>query len=227
MTAQLKERWKESSRLSKREKPMEFSDTTWLIGGDKEDEMYMRRGSFMYKGEFKRSMFVLADRKYMVVKRDAGEIQIKDEEGVVRVYQPDKRDNSAADAVAKMAEQQLPPQPASAINIQQIAGSWEAYKRMRKPGVESKRINYDKLIKSVFILEQPDASGNKGFLYNSSGVKKVNTDSYIAIITTIDAPQMLAKDRDGKESKLTVWRADDEELILEDEDGMLYYCKKF
>ena len=64
-----------------------------------------------------------------------------------------------------------------------------------------------KLIKSVFILEQPDASGNKGFLYNSSGVKKVNTDSYIAIITTIDAPQMLVKDRDGKESKLTVWRA--------------------
>lgn len=225
--AQGKERWKESSRLTKKEQPVEFSDTTWLISGNKEDEMYMRRGSFMYKGEFKRSMFVLTDRSYLVVKREPGEIQIKDQEGVIRVYYPVKKDTSASDASMKMAEQQLPAQPVSSINTEEIKGSWEAYKRGRKPGTALQKIDYNKLIKSILILEQADANGNKGFLFNSSGTKSAMDNSYMAAITAINAPEIIAKDKEGNEVKLTIWKSTAEELILEDQNGMLYYCKKF
>lgn len=224
--AQGQERWKESSRLAGKE-PVAFSDTTWLISGGQQDEMYMRRGSFMYKGAFKRSMFVLADRSYLVVKREPEEIQIKDEEGIIRVYRPDKRDTSAADAAGKMAEQQLPVRPVSSINTEEISGSWEAYKRGRKPGAAPGKINYNKLIKSVLVLEKADENGNKGFLFNSSGTKSPGDNSYMAAILTINAPEIIAKDKEGNEFKLTIWKSTAEELILEDPDGMLFYCKKF
>jgi len=225
--AQTQERWKEIGRLSKKEQPVAFSDTTWLISGNLADEMYMRRGSFMYKGAFRRSMFVLADRSYLVVKREREEIQIKDEEGMVRIYRPDKKDTTYSDVAVKIAEQQLPAKPVSSVNTAEVKGSWEAYKRSRKPGAAIQKINYDKLIKSVLLLERADANGNHGFLYNTSGTKNASDKSYILVITAINGPEIIVKDKEGNESKITVWKADAGELILEDSDGMLYYCKKF
>jgi hypothetical protein len=226
-SAQLKERWKESSRLSKREKEIEFSDTTWLIGGDKPDEMFIRRGAFMYRGDFKRSKFMLSDREYLVVSRDENEIRLKDQDGFTHIYRPDTRDSSAMDAPAKMAEHALPEQPVTSVDMNKIAGKWDAYKRNRKPGTPLGKINYNTLLKGALILASPDAKGHYGVLSTSAVKSEDVSGTYKVSITRIEAPYIYGVDAEGKEHKLTIWRSTEEELVFEDEDNMLYYCKKF
>lgn len=226
-TAQLKERWKESTRLSKRDKEIEFSDTTWLIGGDKPDEMFIRRGAFMYRGEMKRSKFMLTDREYLVEKKEEHEIRLKDQDGFTHVYKPDVRDSSAMDAPARMAEQALPANPVSSIDMNKLAGKWEAYKRNRRPGAPAGKINYATLLKGAVITPTANASGSYGVLSTSAIKSADEKGAYSVTITRFEAPYMYGKDADGKEHKLTIWRSSDEELVFEDEDNMVYFCKKF
>ncbi len=213
------ERWKEITRRTlKGSKEVSFEDTLYLQRPNQQ-EILLRKGAFMYKGKVDKKKLDMGYITYSIVKDNDEEIQIQDND-YIHVFKKDQKDQSASDAAAKQKEIDLPAEPVKDINYTLLAGEWEAYKRTGKNGPLLK-IDYQTLIKTLVFSSEPK-DGYYGYI----------TTNFIGgnVLYSIkgkEGSNLLTDNNIHKEARIKVWKLDDQELILEDENGILYYMKRF
>jgi hypothetical protein len=210
-------RWIETSRQDASGKTIPYQDTLFLQKSAP-SEISIRKGSFMYKGEVKGKMLELGHISYKIEKNNDKEIRLKDED-VLHIFTKAVKDTSAMDAIVRMPAIALPAAPVSALDPAVLQGEWEAYKRSGKNGPLT-NIDYSKLIKAMSFYPEPK-EGNLGSVYIT-----VKSNHPLYQVREIKAPYLAVADEEHKMHKLTVWKSDKEELIIEDEAGIIYYMKR-
>lgn len=211
-------RWKETSRTSLREKKVSYTDTLYLQMLNKE-EANLRKGSFQYKGKIDKKIFDLGYITYKVLKNKEEEIQLQDDE-FIHIFTREAKDKSAVDAQSKMAAIELPANPVKDLDPELLNGDWEAYKRSGKNGPLEK-VDYKTLIKTLSFNKEKTEGGYGKLTTNFIGGAALYT------IKETKAPSLVVEDADGKEHLIKVWKLSEEELIIEDEYGIIYYMKRF
>jgi hypothetical protein len=214
----LSDRWKETKRTDLSNKAVAYTDTLRLSDVSK-DGMNIRRGAFQYKGQISNDLFEVGDLQFGIMKNDMNEIQLRDEE-FIHIFTREKKDMSAADAVARKANIDLPAMPVEAIDKNLLNGNWEAYKRGSRTGPLSK-VDYKSLIKTLsFDMQKP------GDYYGTFTTNFIGGEALYSI-KDIKASDLVADDKNKKEHLIKVWRLTAEELVIEDENGIVYYMKHF
>lgn len=210
------ERWKEVKRTDRNDKPVAFDDTMHLNNVTK-TSLKMRRGSFEYPGIISNDLLEVGEDQYQVIKQDETTIHIGDET-YIHVFARQPKDRSAADASASLIDRTMPAKPVNTIDAALLTGEWEAYNRKRKDGGKGK-INYKTLIKTIsFRADAPE--NNRGFVSANNGTGKY-------AIKALKGGEIIITDEKGAQHHITVWKLTKDELILEDEDGILYFMKQF
>lgn len=211
-------RWKETARTNLKDKKVSYTDTLYLQMLNKE-EANLRKGSFQYKGKIDKKIFDLGYLTYKVLKNKDEEIQLQDDE-FIHFFSKETKDLSAADAQTKMAAIELPADPVKYLDPAVLNGNWEAYKRTGKKGPQEK-IDYKTLIKTLSFNKEKTDEGYGKVTTNYIGGATLYT------IKEIKAPSLVVEDTDGKEHLIKVWKLSEQELIMEDEYGIVYYMKRF
>lgn len=214
----LSDRWKEIKRMDLSNKAVSYTDTLRLSDITK-DGMNIRKGSFSYKGQISNDVLDVGDLQFGIMKNNKEEIQLRDEE-FIYVFAREKKDMSAADATASKANIDLPAAPVMTIDMNILNGNWEAYKRSSRSGPLSK-VDYKTLIKTLtFDMQKP------GNYYGSITTNFIGGD-VLYFIKDIKASDLVAEDKNKKEHLIKVWRLTVDELVIEDENGIVYYMKHF
>lgn len=210
-------RWKETQRLDLKRKTVSYTDTLRLSDITKES-LNMRRGSFVYKGSIQNDLLDMGDRSLGIDKQTQDEIRLRDEE-FIHIFTPEAKDLSAADATAGRNAIDLPAQPVSTIDTTLLQGNWEVYKRKSKNG-PLPSIDYSTLIKGLKV-DKSAATQELGAVSGGPG------PGPLYVIRKIEAPDLVVTDAAQKEHRIKVWRLSTTELVLEDENGILYFLKHF
>jgi hypothetical protein len=214
----LSDRWKEVQRLDLKNKPVAYSDTMRLLGVTK-DGMGIRKGSFVYKGQINNDVLDVSGVIYGILKNDENEIRLRDEE-FIYVFAREAKDMSAADAVESKTRLDLPASPVAAVDKNILKGDWEAYKRTSRKGPMDK-VNYKTLIKTLSFRNE-----KTGNYYGSVTTDFVGGASLYFIKDT-GGSDIITEDKDQKQHLLKVWRLTADELVVEDETGIIYFMKHF
>ncbi len=212
--SQLSDRWKETQRLDLDKKPVTYSDTMRLLDVNKES-MSLRKGSFMYKGTISNDLLDFGHLTFGIMKNTKEEIRLRDEE-FIHVFSREAKDMSAADAAAKKEAIDLPSKPVDRIELTTLYGIWDVYKRQGRNGPLPK-VDYNTLITRLSI-PQGNAGGNLGTA--STGGQQYQ-------VREAKGSNLIIADKDQKEHLLKVWRLSKEELVIEDENNIIYYMKHF
>ena len=211
-------RWKETSRTDQRKKSVTYTDTFYLNSVSK-SEMNLRRGSFIYKGKLEGRILQLGHIAYIVLKNTTEEIHLQDED-FIHIFTREIKDQSAADASKKIAAINLPEKPVSEIKHELLNGDWESYKRASKKGPLEK-IDYKTLIKTLsFGLQKPED-------YHGSITTTFVGGQALYYIRETKGANLVVDDKEKKEHLIKVWKLTEEELIIEDENEIVYYMKHF
>lgn len=214
----LSDRWKEVRRMDLSNKEVSYTDTLRLSDITK-DGMNIRKGSFLYKGQISNDVLDVGDLQFGILKNNKDEIRLRDEE-FIYVFAREKKDMSAADAAARKADIDLPATPVTTIDKNILNGDWEAYKRSSRNGPLAK-VDYKTLIRTLtFDIQKP------GNYYGAITTNSIGGEALYFIKDT-RAPDLVAEDKNKKEHWLKIWRLTVEELVIEDENGIVYYMKHF
>jgi hypothetical protein len=214
----LSERWKEIKRTDHSNKAVSYTDTLRLSDVTK-DGMNIRKGAFQYKGQISNDLLEIGDLQFGIMKNNREEIQLRDEE-FIHFFAREKKDMSAADATASKANIDLPATPVSTIDKNILNGNWEAYKRAGRSGPLTK-VDYKTLIKTLtFDMQKP------GNYYGSVTTNFIGGEA-LYFIKDINASNLVTDDKNKKEHLIKVWRLTPDELVIEDENGIVYYMKHF
>lgn len=209
------DRWKETKRLDLKQKPVTYTDTLRLSDITKES-LNMRKGAFQYKGSIQNDLLDMGYLTFGIDKHTKDEIRLRDEE-FIHIFTRETKDLSAADAAAGKEAIDLPAQPVSAIDTALLQGNWEVYKRKGKNG-PLPGIDYSTLIKG---LKVDKGAAGLGTVSGGQGPGPLYT------IKKTEAPDLVVTDAGQKEHRIKVWRLSATELVLEDENGILYFLKHF
>jgi hypothetical protein len=213
---QLSNRWKETQRLSLDKKPVSYTDTLRLQEVTKES-MSIRKGSFLYKGTISNDLLDFGYLTFGIMKSSKEEIKLRDEE-FIHIFTREAKDMSAADAAAKKEAIDLPARPVDNISPELLAGVWEVYKRQGRNGPLAK-IDYTTLITRLSVPEQK--TGEPTGTVSTGGGKNLYQ------IKESKGSDLIATDAAQKEHRIKVWRLSKEELVIEDENNIIYYMKHF
>ncbi|KAA5536268.1 hypothetical protein F0919_00965 [Taibaiella lutea] len=208
-------RWKEISRTDRKDKSVAYTDTMRINNVTKES-LKMRRGSFEYSGTISNDLLEVGEEQYQIIKQDEKEIRIGDED-YIHIFARESKDLSAADATAAINERTLPLKPVSSIDTFLLKGEWQAYSRKRKDGPG--KINYKELIKTLSF--HPDLT------MNNYGIVTINNGISMFPIRALKGSDIIISDDNNKEHRIIVWKLTKDELIVEDDSGILYYMKQF
>lgn len=209
-------RWKETARATRQNKAVTFSDTMRITDVTK-DSLKIRRGAFLYPGAINNDLLDMGYQQYQIIKLDSTQIKIGDD---TYIYTLSREPKSADAAVISnnIKEMSLPQEPVKSIDQTLLNGKWEAYNRKKKDG-SSGKINYKTLIKSAsFSTVQNKITGS----INTSG-----NDAPLYIIEKLENAKIIVSDANKSMHQLIVWKLTKEELVIEDEDGIMYYMKQF
>lgn len=209
-------RWKEVKRTDRQDKPVAYSDTMLLNNVTKES-LKMRRGSFEYSGIISNDLLEIGEEQYQIIKQSETEIRIGDED-YIHILTRELKDQSAADATASVNEKKLPAKPVNSIDTALLKGEWEAYNRKRKDGQPGK-INYKTLLKTI--------SFHPYLMQHGYGTVTMHSGTSKYMIKALKGPEIIITEDAEKEHHIIVWKLTKEELIVEDEDGILYFMKQF
>jgi hypothetical protein len=199
-------------------KAVSYTDTLRLSDITK-DGMNIRKGSFSYKGQISNDVLDVGDLQFGIMKNNKEEIQLRDEE-FIYVFAREKKDMSAADATESKANIDLPAAPIITIDKNILNGNWEAYKRSSRSGPLAK-VDYKTLIRTLtFDMQKP------GNYYGSITTNFIGGEA-LYFIKDIKASELVAEDKNKKEHLIKVWRLTVDELVIEDENGIVYYMKHF
>ncbi len=212
----LSDRWKETQRLDLNKKPVSYTDTLRLLQVTKES-MSIRKGAFLYKGTISNDLLDFGYLTFGIVKNSKEEIRLRDEE-FFHIFSREAKDMSAADAAAKKQAIDLPDKPVDNISMPMLTGIWQVYKRSSRNGPLPK-VDYATLITGLSIFEHnPEAH---------IGSVSAGSKEPLFLIKEIKAPDLIVTDTTQKEHRLKVWRLSQEELVIEDENSIIYYLKHF
>lgn len=210
--APLTNRWKETQRLNLKEKSVTYTDTLHILKIEK-NEVSLRDNGFLYKAKIEKDKLDFLYRSFKIVKNNDKEIRLKDEE-YIYVFSREAKDMSAADAPSGATRLAIPSTPVNNLNLEEIEGKWKAYKRENRNG-PSNQISVKKMITS-FSFDSSDSevvlNGNE-----SNAFKLVSEPNGVLKLTNQEA----------QVRTFIVWKLDSDELILEDEDNIVYFLKKF
>ncbi len=211
-------RWKETERTTIKGKNISYTDT-FYIQRPNDDEILLRKGAFMYKGKVEKHKIEMGYTSYSILKNTKDVLTIKDDQ-YIHTFTKDYLDQSAKDAAQKKAEIDLPPKPVPDIDHELLSGKWLAYKRTGRDGPLA-AVDYKVLIKTL-TFDTPQDEGYHGFI----------TTDYIggnAIYSIKNSRNqyLIVDDENQEEHKITVWRLTPDELVIEDENKIIYYMKRF
>jgi len=210
-------RWKETARIDRQNKPVTFTDTMRLAEVTK-DSLKIRRGSFLYPGAIYNDLLDMTYTQYQVIRMSPSEIKLGDE-SYIYTFSKELPNPASSTISAGMQDAALPAAPVSRIDISLLKGEWQAYSRKKKDGSPQK-INYKTLLKSASF------NNNDGQL---TGIVNAQSGEGTPLYTVkkTEGSHIVVSDTGNKEHLLTVWKLTKDELVIEDEDGFLYYMKQF
>lgn len=208
-------RWKEIKRTDRKDNPVAYTDTIRINDVTKES-LKMRKGSFEYTGTISNDLLEIGEEQYQIIKLTATELIIGDDNHI-HILARELKDMSAADAIASMNENALPGQPVASIDTKLFDGQWQTYKRQKKEDTKEK-IRYGNMIKTISYMTK----------ISQDGYDYVVTDSGIKLpIKNLDHSAIVVIDENKTLHRITIWKLTKEELVVEDENGILYYMKQF
>jgi len=111
----------------------------------------------------------------------------------------------------------LPEKPVNTIDTKLLDGQWQTYKRQQKDGKPGK-LDYGAMIKTVSYMSATDQNGNN-YVLTSNGDKRS--------IKSLENANIIVTDANKASHHIIVWKLTKDELVIEDENGILYYMKQF
>jgi hypothetical protein len=211
-----KDRWKETKRTDRKNVVVTFKDTMQITGVTK-DSLKIRRGAFLYPGAITNDLLDMGYDQYQIIKLNASEIKIGDQD-YIHIFSKEAIDTSNNSIARSMQNMAAPLKQVNSIDTTVLKGSWQAYSKKKKDAANTSPINYKTMITKLTFSGR-NAQNNYGSVSTGSG------DSYT--IDGVSGGNISLKDNTGKLSKLIVYKANKEELIVEDASGLLYYMKQF
>jgi hypothetical protein len=208
-------RWKETSRLNPFDQEVDYTDTVFLLSTDR-NVMDVVIGGYAYRGTINGDSLDIRKRTFEVVKNEPGEIRLRFKK-LTHVFTRELKGQAAADAEAVAAQNAIPANPVKKISLRPLYGTWKVYKKVPREGisVDIRKMQYIKMLQ-VFRKAQ---QGKKGILTSSSNLVMAIKDikgPEIRYLTTLQQPK-----------SLKVLKQNATELLLEDENHMVYFLKKW
>lgn len=208
-------RWKETTRLNPFDQEADYTDTVWLNTFDRHT-IDIVIGGYAYQGTVAGDSLDIKKRTFEVVKNDPEEIRLKFKK-LTHIFTRELKGAAGADAEAFAAQNKIPDVPVKKINQKQLYGTWLVYKKpLRKERTSD--VHKMQYLKKLEIFRKAQ-KGAKGRLTNASNLV------------------MPVKGWKGKELKyrttlqqtrsLSVLKQSPAELLLEDENKVVYFLKKY
>lgn len=207
-------RWKEVMRLDNEQYTVSYLDTIMLHSEDRVTMTIFRNG-IGYKAVAFNDKIDFVIQGFNIFKNTQDTIILSNSKGY-HIFKRDLVNQDYSDAVQKMKELELPEQPQAVIDLFQLIGSWKAYKRINRSG-PSKRLKHSQMLSRVEVLDGTDAN-----FYSSS-----NNQVPSLKLKSIGDGYFVTLDENGEEQLIQVFKADKDELIIEDERGVVYYFIQF
>ncbi len=208
-------RWKETSRLNPFDQEVDYTDTIFLNTTDR-NIIDIIIGGYAYHGVIDGDSLDVKKRTFEVVKNEPGEIRLKFRK-LTHIFTRELKGSAAADADAVAAQNAIPSGPVKKINMKQLYGTWKVYKKVPREGtsVDIQKVQYIKMLQVFRKAEK----GKKGSLTSSSNLVmsiKGYKGPEIQYLTTLNQPK-----------SLKVLKQSTTELLVEDENSIIYFLKKW
>lgn len=208
-------RWKETGRLNENQQAVPYTDTVFLNTEDRE-VMDLVIGGYAYRGKVKNDSLDIKKRIFLVLSNTPEEIRLKFDK-LSHIFTRELKGTIGADAPEFAAQNKIPEVALKKVNTKLLTGNWLVYKKTLREGfsIDIKQAQY---IKKLEFFKQT----RKG---------------YRGILTTATNLTMKVRSLKGSDIKyrntfnvvmtLKVLRQNAGELLLEDEQHMVYFLKKY
>ena len=210
------DRWKETKRTDRKNTVVSFKDTMQITGITK-DSLKMRRGAFLYPGVISNDLLDMGYDQYQIIKMDANEIRIGDQDYIHILYK-EAKDTSANGIVRSMQAMATTLKPVNSIDTTLLKGAWQPYSKKKKDASSTAPINYKTLITKL-TFSGKNVQNNYGSVSMGSGET--------CIIESVQGSSLFLKDNTNQSTKLIFYKISKDEVIMEDASGILYYMKQF
>ncbi len=207
-------RWKETTRYNPFDQEVDYTDTVFLNTFDRQT-IDLVIGGYAYRGTVEGDSLDVKKRTFEVVKNDPEEIRLKFRK-LTHIFTREPKGTAGADAEAFAAQNKVPDVPVKKINSKHLYGTWLVYKKTLREGVTADvhKIQY---LKKLEIFRKAH-KGAKGRLTSASNLEmplKGWKGGALKFLTTLQQPR-----------SLSVLKQSPAELLLEDENKVVYFLKK-
>jgi hypothetical protein len=209
--------WKEVHRMDEHNKAISYTDTLrlrFLVGNE---YVWVRPGSFSYRGTYKatRSYLDMGGRNYNIVQRSPNRMLLKDRAGtyeLIRYEEPPVREDNSQ---ARTGDRHQSDERYDGLrDFKKMKGKWQVYKRTA--AIQLDEVNYDRIIKTIHV---PDTNGHMGSVYAANDGSKPSW-----YIDRFDKSILYCTGKDKRQ--LQVLKCDGEELVIR-EGNLTYFFKQF
>jgi hypothetical protein len=207
-------RWKETSRLNVFEQEVAYTDTVRMLTTDR-NTFDIVIGGYAYRGTVDGDSLDVKKRTFQIISNEPEEVRLRFK-NLIHVFTRELKDNIAADAEAFAEKNKIPDGPAKKVNASKLNGVWLVYKKQPREGVEIdiKTIQYLKML-TIYRTPQKGAKGSLVTANNLAMKVKAIKGSTVKFTNTFNQGKVLK-----------ILRQSGNELLLEDENQMIYFLKK-
>jgi hypothetical protein len=207
-------RWKETTRLNEHDEEVAYKDTVFMLTTDR-NLFDIVIGGYAYRGTVDGDSLNVKKRTFQVISNEPDEVRLRFK-NLTHVFTRELKDYVAADAEAFAEKNKIPDVPAKKVNTGKLNGVWLVYKKQVREGeeVDIKTVQY---FKKLDIYRTPQ-KGAKGSLVTATNlVMKVKSikGSTVHYVNTFN-----------QNHTLKILRQTANEILLEDEQHMIYFLKK-
>lgn len=207
-------RWKETSRLNERNEEVDYKDTVFMLTTDR-NLFDIVIGGYAYRGTVDGDSLNVKKRTFQMISNEPDEVRLRFK-NLTHVFTRELKDYVAADAEAFAEKNNIPDEPAKKINAGKLNGVWLVYKKQVRDGVnvDIKTVQY---LKRLDLYRTPQ-KGAKGSLVTATNlamkVKSIKGSS-VHYLNTFNQTHILK-----------ILRQTANEILLEDEQHIIYFLKK-
>ena len=202
-------RWIETGRINQNKEDVHYSDTVFLVTEDRQI-IDVIIGGYAYRGTIANDSLDVKKRTFYVVSNEPDEIKLKFAK-LTHTFTRAPKGTVAADAAAFAERNKIPDAAAKKVNAKMLNGNWLVYKKTLREGTTVD-------VKTVQYLKALNIKAGKGTVTNSSNLSsKVKDIKSANIRYTNNLSQV---------KTLKVLRQQQDEILLEDEQNIVYFLKK-
>ncbi len=212
--------WKEVRRISLRQEALDYTDTTcydFMVGNE---YTVQRKNSFMYRGTYKITpgLLDLGMRSFSIVEMTKDKMMLKDDAGTYKFVRYDKmaseaENNGAAASGARAFKEEI---TGANVNLGQLAGKWEVYKRTSSATLPE--IDYTRIVQMIEIRKRGDTVGTVASAKDMEGAPSWNIMRYDGGVLYCNGP------KGARQLKVLSYKPG--ELIV-GEEPLTYFFKQF